>query len=100
MIDTSQGCEFCKWSPLRPSQMAEIARALGAQEVRGHFAIEWLANEFAAMYEDGTYQAIRLDQSNQTLRELNGDPEWVIEALRKAPRRERRPQDCLVFESY
>ncbi len=95
------GCSLCRYAPLSPAQLSDMAIGLGADEVRHEYQLDYLADVFAALYPDRTYQAIRIDRSASQLgAALVSDPDWVISALRKAPRRERRPQDCIVFESY
>lgn len=97
LTEQRDGCDLCKWAPLPPSELAWVANDLGADEVRHYFALDWLADEFAATYADRTYQAVRVDRK---LQHLTTSPDWLLESLRKAPRRERNINECIVFETY
>lgn len=75
------GCDFCTWAPLSPSQCEEIRVALGASNVRVEFSVMYLANMIVARYDDETYSAIRVLAGRAEL-----DRDWVVMALAQAPR--------------
>lgn len=95
MTVTTQDCPNCRI--LFPEARQRIKEALGAKDVRAEFDISYLANMIGAWYDDDTYSAIRLQVRRD--REVP-DTEWLIMALRKAPRRPIKPAECIVFENY
>lgn len=76
---------------------ARIATAIGASQVRTQFCLEYLADLIGAWYADGTYSALRVSRRRAS-DEL--DPDWLIMALRKAPRQVIHPGEAVVFEDY
>lgn len=92
---SEQDCPNCR--VLSAETRQQIATALGAREVRAGFAIDYLADMIGAWYADETYSAIRLSHR----REREGiDTDWLIMALRKAPRRVIHPGQMTEFEDY
>lgn len=95
---SAMDCPTCRI--LGPDVVQHLKESLGADRLVADFLMDELATAIVAIYPDATYSALKIAARRREFPRLYDDPEWVLDALRKAPRRPRREQDRIVCEEY